>query len=46
LADEFIENDSDIETVARDAIGGDFAFIVKAYGFDIDSEKVIATRNW
>src|SRR5688572_30801499 len=33
LAEEFLENDSEIETVARDAIGVDFAFIVKAYGF-------------
>jgi hypothetical protein len=46
LADEFLENDSEIETVARDAIGGDFAFIVNAYGFDIDVEDVIATRDW
>jgi Family of unknown function (DUF5713) len=46
LAEEFFENDSDIETVAREAIGGDFAFIVKAYGFDIDVEEVIATRDW
>jgi len=46
LADEFLENDSEIETAAREAIGSDFAFIVKAYGFNIDVEDVIATRDW
>jgi Family of unknown function (DUF5713) len=46
LSDEFLENDSELETGAREAIGGDFDFIVKAYGFDIDVEDVIATRDW
>jgi hypothetical protein len=46
LADEFLENDSELETAARGAIGSDFAFIVKTYGFDIDVEDVIATRDW
>lgn len=46
LGDEFLEHDSEIETAARDAIGTDFAFIVEAYGFDIDGEEIIATRDW
>jgi hypothetical protein len=46
LDDEFVENDSEIETVAREVIAGDFEFIVKAYGFDVDIEEVIGTRDW
>jgi len=46
LAEEFFEKDSELETAAREAIGSDFAYIVKAYGFDIDVEDVIATRDW
>ena len=38
---------SEIETVAREEIGGDFWFIARAYGFeDADAEKLIATREW
>ncbi len=46
LQDEFDENESEIETVARECIGADFAFIAKAYGFEADSEELIATRDW
>jgi hypothetical protein len=46
LQAEFEENDSEIETAAREALGTDFDFIVKAYGFDIDVEEVIAPRDW
>ena len=46
LAGEFEENDSELETAAREAIGADFAFITKAYGFDLDVEDVIAPREW
>ncbi|SFB77360.1 hypothetical protein SAMN05421780_101413 [Flexibacter flexilis DSM 6793] len=47
LQGEFEENDSEIETVARDCIGMDFKFIATAYGFkDADVEKLIATRDW
>jgi Family of unknown function (DUF5713) len=46
LAAEFEEDDSELETVAREAIGADFEFIVKAYGFEVDIEDVIATRDW
>ena len=46
LQDEFLDNDSEIETGAREALGADFEYITKAYGFDIDIEDVIATRDW
>jgi predicted transcriptional regulator len=46
LEEEFNNNESEIETVARDCIGMDFAYIAKAYGFDADTEELIATRNW
>lgn len=47
LAEEFDANDSEIETMARDTIASDFAFIVKAYGFEnLDLEEVIAPREW
>ena len=46
LAEEFYAHDSEIETVARECIAADFAFIAKAYGFDADTEELIATRDW
>jgi hypothetical protein len=46
LAQEFADHDSEIETVARDCIGMDFAFIAEAYGFDADTEELIAPRDW
>ena len=47
LAVEFEENESEIETAARDAIGADFDFILSAYGFnDLDIEEAIAPRDW
>lgn len=47
LQEEFYENDSEIETVARDCIGTDFKFVAKTYGFtDADIEELIATRDW
>jgi hypothetical protein len=46
LAVEFKESESEIETVARDAIGNDFAVIAQAYGFDADDEELIAPRDW
>ncbi len=47
LAEEFAENDSELETGARETMGAEFEFIVRAYGFaDIDIEKVIAPRDW
>src|ERR1700744_3327707 len=32
LEEEFLDNDSELETAAREVIGADFDFIVKAYG--------------
>jgi hypothetical protein len=46
LAGEFEENDSEIETAARDCIGTDFANIAEFYGFDADIEELIAPRDW
>lgn len=47
LQEEFEENDSEIETAARDCIGVDFEFIATSYGFeDADVEELIATRDW
>lgn len=47
LEAEFDAAGSEIETVARDAIGGDFWFVAKAYGFtDADVEELIAPREW
>lgn len=47
LEDEFDENDSEMETVAREVMGADFEYIVRAYGFaDVDIEDVIEPREW
>jgi hypothetical protein len=47
LQEEFYENDSEIETNARECIGADFDFVAKSYGFeDADMEELIATRDW
>ena len=46
LQDEFWEAGSEIETAAREAIGGDVAFILKAYGYDVDIEEAIGNRDW
>ncbi|MFB4305813.1 DUF5713 family protein [Actinomadura sp. GTD37] len=47
LEDEFLAADSDIETVAREAIGEEFWFVATAYGFpDADIEELIAPRDW
>jgi hypothetical protein len=46
LQDEFFEAGSEIETAAREAIGGDVAFILEAYGYDVDIEEAIGNRDW
>ncbi|MEU2898959.1 DUF5713 family protein [Streptomyces sp. NPDC001273] len=47
LEAEFEAAGSEIETVAREEIGGDFWFVAQAYGFaDADAEELIATRDW
>lgn len=47
LEEEFEENDSEIETAARECIGLDFDFIAQVYGYtEADVEELIAPRNW
>jgi hypothetical protein len=47
LENEFEENESELETGAREAMAADFDFIVLTYGFkDADLEEVIAPRDW
>lgn len=47
LEPEFMENESELETGAREALAGDFAAILAAYGFgDADLEEAIANREW
>jgi hypothetical protein len=46
LQNEFITNNSEIETGARECLGADFEFIAKAYHFEADVEELIATREW
>ena len=46
LEDEFFENESEIETGARETIAENFEFISEAYGFEADVEELIATREW
>ncbi|MBT3150462.1 hypothetical protein HTV45_06095 [Streptomyces sp. CHD11] len=47
LQAEFEAAGSEIETVARDELGGEFLFIARAYGFgDADTEELIAPRDW
>jgi ATP-dependent RNA circularization protein (DNA/RNA ligase family) len=47
LEEVFDQAGSEIETVARDAIGTDFYFVATAYGFaDAHIEELISTREW
>jgi hypothetical protein len=46
LGDYFDDHESELETVAREAIAADFARIATAYGFDADVEELIAPRDW
>ncbi|MBU2995319.1 hypothetical protein KO500_02695 [Cellulophaga baltica] len=46
LQEQFYENDSEIETAARECIAMDFEFISKSYGFEADTEDLIAARDW
>lgn len=46
LQEEFYENDSEIETAARECLAADFEFISVSYGFVADIEELIATRDW
>ena len=46
LQDEFDENGSEIETIARDCIGEDVAYILEWFGIPIDVEEAIRERDW
>ncbi|MGW7267750.1 DUF5713 family protein [Streptomyces sp. NPDC054842] len=47
LEAEFEAAGSEIETVAREEIAEDFAFVADAYGFaDADHEELVAAREW
>jgi methyl-accepting chemotaxis protein len=46
LQEAFEENDSEIETVARDSIGMTVENILKYFGIDIDTEEAIREREW
>lgn len=46
LQDEFYENDSEIETVARDCIGVTVAYILAWFDIPIDTEEAIREREW
>ncbi len=46
LQEDFYQNESEIETVAREVIALDFEFISKSYGFKADEEELISNRDW
>ena len=46
LQDEFEENDSEIETVARDCIGETVGYILEWFDIPIDVEEAIRERDW
>lgn len=46
LAEEFDENDSEIETVARESIAQTVEDILAFFGIEIDTEEAIRERDW
>ncbi|WP_338089482.1 DUF5713 family protein [Polyangium fumosum] len=46
LQEEFFEAESEIETMAREAIAEDIGFLLGAYGYEFDIEEAIAPRDW
>lgn len=46
LAEEFDENDSEIETVARESIAQTVVDILAFFGIEIDIEEAIRERDW
>ena len=46
LEEEFEENDSEIETVARESIAETVEYILKWFDIDIDVETAIRERDW
>ncbi len=46
LEEEFEENDSELETEARESIGGSVAHILEWFDLPIDVEDAIRERDW
>lgn len=46
LEEEFEENDSELETVARDSIAVTVMYILKWFDIAIDVEDAIGARDW
>ena len=46
LEEEFEENDSELETAARESIGETVAYILEWFDIDIDVETAISEREW
>ena len=46
LQEEFYENDSEIETGARDSIGETVAYILDWFDIGLDVEDAIGEREW
>lgn len=47
LQEEFFENNSEIETGARECLAMNFEFVAQAYGYEAaDIEEMIAIREW
>ncbi|EDO1151594.1 hypothetical protein FQS07_05045 [Listeria innocua] len=46
LQDEFYENDSELETGARDSIAETVISILSYYKIDIDIEEALRERDW
>lgn len=46
LQEEFEDNDSEIETAARDSIGETVAYILEWFDIDINVEDAIGERDW
>ena len=46
LQEEFEENDSELETVARDSIGETIEYILQWFDIDIEVEDAIGERDW
>ena len=44
--EEFDENDSEIETVARECIAATVAYILEWFNIPIDTEEAIRERDW
>ena len=46
LQEEFDENDSELETVARESIAATVAYILEWFDIPIDTEEAIRERDW